>query len=436
MEDNKAKELKKSPFNLKLKYDNEKEFFCKIIDKIKKNVVLSEQDKELRSEFEKALKDTKSPIQMHVRGTALLELGYEFGNEFISKAADNGFAITESIINEGIYKKPYFKYFEQIFNLFTNKPVSQDILMSYLEGDHLPMQDFISYNLKPDLKWMTAIGVLDAADSIVIGAYENGLIKEGAKQETIYDPNEERIAMLKKWNVFEDEDAPKFKAPKYNRLALRHMIEDDAFLKFSFHNLATGDDEKDLDLIFDTYVEKDQMYLQKMKTYESHSNRMLENKKSKSPISLFIENVYRNFGAGFDQEFEGVETIAITKIAARINETTMAAQDEFALYTPEIKNELKGAFVGSGVESFVKTLAESGIKYGDIMAYVKKIRDEDKLIEAFGISKGAANYVNSILSVILPIVTESYAGGNAASILFAIGSGILLKKGLGQNLNK
>jgi hypothetical protein len=50
------------------------------------------------------------------------------------------------------------------------------------------------------------------------------------------------------YNIYGD-DMPVNEKPKFNIDAVKRLIEDDAFLKFSYNNLLTGDFEKDMELI-------------------------------------------------------------------------------------------------------------------------------------------------------------------------------------------
>jgi len=88
-------------------------------------------------------------------------------------------------------------------------------------------------------------------------------LDENHKQQFEYSPQEET-----KYKI--DEDAPVVKKLDYNPIALKHMISDDPFLKFSYHNLSVGEEETDLELIYNTYIRDEADMMNKLKTYESY----------------------------------------------------------------------------------------------------------------------------------------------------------------------
>jgi len=70
---------------------------------------------------------------------------------------------------------------KDIFNLFLNKEVPDDIFEGYLRDDedcYLKLQDFIGANMKKEmLSWSTTIGILEASEHLYKCAVENGNIK-------------------------------------------------------------------------------------------------------------------------------------------------------------------------------------------------------------------------------------------------------------------
>jgi len=70
---------------------------------------------------------------------------------------------------------------KDIFNLFLNKEVPDDIFEGYLRDDedcYLKLQDFIGENMKKEmLSWSTTIGILEASEHLYKCAVENGNIK-------------------------------------------------------------------------------------------------------------------------------------------------------------------------------------------------------------------------------------------------------------------
>lgn len=97
---------------------------------------------------------------------------------------------------------------------------------------------------------------------------------ENHKQHFEYSPQEET-----KYKI--DEEAPVVKKLDYNPIALKHMISDDAFLKFSYHNLSIGNEDEDLNLIYNTYIKGEDEMLSKLKTYESYTTYILKQQNKK-----------------------------------------------------------------------------------------------------------------------------------------------------------
>lgn len=93
---------------------------------------------------------------------------------------------------------------------------------------------------------------------------------ENFKQQFMYNPNE--VNPVKE----QDENAIVEKPLDYNPRALKYMINDDTFLKFSYHNLGTNEEATDLDLIYNTYIKGDDAMLAKLKTYESYTASLKE----------------------------------------------------------------------------------------------------------------------------------------------------------------
>lgn len=58
--------------------------------------------------------------------------------------------------------------------VFLKKKIPTDILLKCIcTIDHLPIQDFISSNLKDEFSWMTAISLIDSIDDIIDNSLGN-----------------------------------------------------------------------------------------------------------------------------------------------------------------------------------------------------------------------------------------------------------------------
>ncbi len=71
------------------------------------------------------------------------------------------------------------------FRLFLTKEIPQDIFNNYIDDSFYEqdgegfskLQDFVSSNLKKEIKWSTAIGIIEAVEHIYNEAISNGNIK-------------------------------------------------------------------------------------------------------------------------------------------------------------------------------------------------------------------------------------------------------------------
>lgn len=71
------------------------------------------------------------------------------------------------------------------FRLFLTKEIPQELFDNYindsfgtLDGDGFSkLQDFVADNLKKEIKWSTAIGIIEAVEHIYKEAISNGNIK-------------------------------------------------------------------------------------------------------------------------------------------------------------------------------------------------------------------------------------------------------------------
>lgn len=80
--------------------------------------------------------------------------------------------------------KTKFDIYKSAFDLFLNHSIPEKILNDYLTQDYFEaedvfdIQDFISCNLKKEIIWSTAIGIMDAVEVMYEEAVANGNIKD------------------------------------------------------------------------------------------------------------------------------------------------------------------------------------------------------------------------------------------------------------------
>jgi hypothetical protein len=69
--------------------------------------------------------------------------------------------------------------YKNILSLFISKLPDDKIILDYFTKDdaHLELQDWIGMNLRKEIYWSTAIGVIEACDLILNEARANGNLK-------------------------------------------------------------------------------------------------------------------------------------------------------------------------------------------------------------------------------------------------------------------
>lgn len=181
--------------------------------------ILSKHNEESNDIFIKELDKLTNPIQIWIKGQILTNLGIESADLYKSKATELGYS-TESI--------------EERVNT-----------TSFSDGT-------IVFSTKDK----------NLAEKI------KTLINESYKQEFQYQGEQQTGPWT--WNMFSDDENLKISKKEYNTDALIQLINHDPFLKFNYHNLMTGDNDKDLNMIWSKYVKEDTNYTKMMKTYENH----------------------------------------------------------------------------------------------------------------------------------------------------------------------
>lgn len=87
----------------------------------------------------------------------------------------------------------------EYLDVFLKKKVPTSILLKFIcTPDHLPIQDFISSNLKDEFSWMTAISLMDSIDSIIDDSLGNHNLSFEAHWKFI-----EGVFYLISWNSAE-----------------------------------------------------------------------------------------------------------------------------------------------------------------------------------------------------------------------------------------
>ena len=178
------------------------------------------------------------------------------------------------------------------------------------------------------------------------------------------------------YNIYGD-DMPVNEKPKFNIDAVKRLIEDDAFLKFSYSNLLTGDFEKDMELIYNTYIKNDDAYSNKLKAYESYVYMLKENAVMSSIYTEDIQNILNAFSV--DLADEKVELLY--DIAAYVSDNATKFKSYLNLLTPDLKREYRTSIATLNTVDIAMKIYHSNISLSNNIA-----DNNEKLSDVLGIS--------------------------------------------------
>ncbi len=223
-----------NPDKIKNKMDIEKKWADKI---------LKSNPDDFESIFCDHLVKLTNPIQIWIKGQVLSNLGISCADKYLNKASELGYYVESNNAN--------------IINV-----------TKFNDGTH----------------------VFSTKDPSIVEKINN-IMLENLKQEFQYD--EDKIGSWS-WNMFNNiENDIKIKKAEYNSDALFNMIKNDNFLKFTYHNLMSGNLKDDLDLIWDKYVKDDLNYKKLIKQYEGIVNRDNETKAVKYEFYTRLTNLLK-----------------------------------------------------------------------------------------------------------------------------------------------
>lgn len=235
MSKNEPNLINKSPNPDKIK--NKMEIEKKWADKILKS---NPDDPE--SAFCDVLVKLDNPIQIWIKGQVLSNLGISCADKYLNKASQLGYCVESNIVDNAIN------------------------VTKFNDGTH----------------------VFSTKDPSIVEKINN-IMLESLKQEFQYD--EDKMGVWS-WNLFKDMESDiKVKKDEYNSDALFNMIKNDNFLKFTYHNLMSGNMKDDLDLIWDKYVKDDLNYKKLIKQYEGIVNKDAEYRSVKNEFYTRLINL-------------------------------------------------------------------------------------------------------------------------------------------------
>lgn len=228
---------------------------------------------------------------------------------------------------------------------------------------------------------------------------------------------------------------------EYNDTSLKNLIESDAFLKFSYATLSTGDDEKDLDMIYNNYVKGDDAMKSKLKQFESYTFSILEKFNKSRQLNSSILETLKQYDIQIN---EGILSDVVNKISTALSGLKSKAIQVYQMATSDVKAELKRVFSGMSLKEIADKINAAEITSTEVKAVTEnngpagnlkpnsELTLTEKIIKAFSLTAAAAGVVAIILSIALPEVFKiNYIGNMPSSYLFGIGGATLLLSALG-----
>lgn len=329
--------------------------------------IISKNTDEADKAFAEALEKFDNPIQIWIKGQVLSNLGMAIAELYLKKAEALGYTATTGI--------------EEAVNV-TN----------FNDGTY----------------------IFSTKDKNLIDKIKN-LINENLKQEFQYD--EGKFGAWT-WNMFKEGEDLKVKKKEYNDVALSHLINADTFLKFTYHNLMTGDIEKDLDMIWNKHVKDDPAYSKAIKTYETyvayHENTQVVKYDFYNRLSKLLE------------ESKLIDKINIVEVSTFINK--MSELSILEGFEPLLKVELKNILSDLKSTGIIEKLNASQLTFDDF----ELNKCDEKLSKSLGVSENLSKALYN--AYLLPILNESlqfyYIGNKEFTSLFNIITSLILTNNL------
>jgi len=325
-------------------------------------------------------------------------------------------------LNESLFNK------DKTFNIeisIRDLDDSKALLKSILNKNNIKYEDLG----KKDSSLLNYYKIQDIPDDVL-----TELNKEKFLQSTLYLKESQDIKQVMPyegvWNIFGNDNDHSEAKPEFNEYAVKNLINDDVFLKFSYHELQTGDEEKDLKKIYNTYIKNDDVLSAKLKTYETYTLRLLENSNNNSYIAGYIDDIVSNYGVLEDEDIS-IYKLKLNQLSEYTQEMIKNAKENFALFTPEVKTELISAFENMSQLDIVKQFKQSNYT-------LDSLEDEENPIkDIFSISLGASQFIkNIILSLYTKQEDFKQLNPDLGSVLFMSIIAVTIIKSLGLSLER
>lgn len=372
MEDSTLLNSSPNPDKLKNKLKIEQDWAKKIIDK-----------GDCVDTFTKLLFKLDNPLQIWIKGQALLSLDSDCANMFLDKAKELGYEsdvfikLDEPVIvGNGIFE-----------GLSTTK---------FNDGTYV----FSTKNLELIKK---------------INELSSGFVTSEDETKVVLYPQNDTT---REFNMFLSKTDINVENPKYDENALMSLINNDPFLKFNYQNLTIGDKRKDLDMIWNAYVQDDVILLNKLKQFEQY---ILHNESIQSNKLEFFNDL-----KSLLVEHKLDTLVNVNSLSLLLNEYIKENKKTFDLFLSTYKVEWKNISFNQSLSNIYKTLSETKIVHSD----VSDNKAIDKLVESIKVSydlSGALTQgpVNESLNIAKKYL---YIGQKEATKLFNVVLSIFIKQ--------
>lgn len=430
-----------------------------------------ENDEDPNIKFEQALRTmrnkTEDPVRLWIIGNALDNLDFPaYALEFKVKADELGYAVTvdEAATTEQQFdlnigaqftnKEDLEKFSEEVqalLNTFTLKGFTMNsnasstttneaagMTIKFTKSDYDKLKadnDFYGtkdgdkYTIKMDKDDINA-GVWNPEDEELTVKHsalkkwlkENSFIKEG--QEFIYNEKD-----LQPWSMFQQTSEEERAKPEYTTTAVLKMAQDVPILRFAYSQLASGDNDKDAKMIYNTYIKSDDDLMDKLKTYESYVMSIYEFVNNSPYADTVYDTVKAYHVEPADEDTQKLLSLVINKMTRALTKQIEYERSVFALYTPDVKQALYDTFKNMDVIDIVEQFKNAGFDIDNVDALNFDAENVLNLPDA------AKNLVRDTIKGV-DYTDALYLEDNLATIVYTTMIAIVLKEMVGLSITK
>ncbi len=279
--------------------------------------------------------------------------------------------VMAELVNMGFdFDKDVEEADHDLFNLINNKYQLSELLQRSLKTVLNDYESAISVDERKEAINAIAALVDDSFDNVSQMLSDNLISNENLanveESLTNFQPLSDQVTQklplaeeLKNTSIFGIELPEKGKK-EYSPEAIMNVINSDPFLKFSYHELNTGDFEKDMEMIYKTYIKDNDELVSKLLTMESYVGMLKENSLSKSPNINVIEMILNKNNINplnYKDILFNIENI--------INENLQFFRHEFVLLTSDFKTNFRTKMSEVSALELSDMILTSELKFND-----------------------------------------------------------------------